>query len=127
VDKLGMLALGAFVGGVLSLGLPLTTALATEEFKKIAVFVLGSAFTGPVFTLIGYFGGSQLGDALFAYPIGLCLALLWFYVRMSMENIRSADKTLKWIARLHIAAITIVTLAAIYIFVLPVMLATKLR
>jgi hypothetical protein len=125
MDKLGMLALGAFVGGVLSLGLPLTKTLSVDEFRKVAIFVLGSAFTGPVFVLIGYFGGSKLGEALFAYPIGLGLSLLWFYVRMSLENIRNADRNLKILGWLHVGAITFVTLVAAYIFVLPVIVAGK--
>ena len=120
MDRLGMFALGGFVGGLLCLGLPVTTEISGGEFQKIAFFVLTSAFTGPVFVWIGYLGGSKIGEALFAYPIGILIALLWFYVRLSLINIAGDNLNLQVLGGLHIIAIVLVTAVALYIFVLPV-------
>jgi hypothetical protein len=122
--QLGMLALGAFIGGILCLGLPVTQSVGTDEFIKLAGFVITSALTGPVFTWVGKLGGiQQLGDALFVYPIGLFLAMLWFYVRLSISNLAAPETDIKVVvvSMLHIAAITAVTLVAAYLFAGPVL------
>jgi hypothetical protein len=122
--NLGMILLGVFVGGVLSLGFPTTTNLSVADFTKVVGVVLVSAFTGPVFTYIGYLGGSTtLGDALLVYPVGLTLAGLWFFVRLSILNLApETPKSVKLLAWLHISAITVITLVVAFIFGLPVVI-----
>ncbi len=79
-----------------------------------------------IFTWIGKLGGaSKLGEALFAYPIGLLLALLWYYVRMSLLNLGSDNKNVKLVAFAHIAGVTIMTLAAAYVFAWPLSLGVR--
>jgi hypothetical protein len=121
MENLGMLSLGSFAGGVLCLGLPLKPEdFKIEELMKVTLFVLSTALTGPIFTWIGKLGGAlKLGESLFAYPIGLLLALLWYYVRMSLLNLGSDNKNIKLVAIAHIAGVTILTLAAAYVFAWP--------
>jgi hypothetical protein len=121
MENLGMLSLGSFAGGVLCLGLPLKPEdFKIEELMKVTLFVLSTAIAGPIFTWIGKLGGaSKLGEALFAYPIGLLLALLWYYVRMSLLNLGSNNKNVKLVAFAHIVGVTIMTLVAAYVFAWP--------
>jgi hypothetical protein len=87
---------------------------------KVTLFVLSTAIAGPIFTWIGKLGGaSKLGEALFAYQIGLLLALLWYYVRMSLLNLGSNNKNVKLVAFAHIVGVTIMTLVAAYVFAWP--------
>ena len=68
---------------------------------------------------------SKLGEALFAYPIGLLLALLRYCVRMSLLNLGSDNKNIKLVAFAHIAGVTIMTLAAAYVFAWPLITAVR--
>jgi hypothetical protein len=121
--NLCMILQGVFVGGVLSLGFPTTTTLGVADYTKVVGFVLVSAFTGPVFTYVGYLGGAKLGDALLVYPLGLTLAVLWFYVRLSILNLApETSNSVKLLAWLHISAITIITLIIAFIFALPLVI-----
>lgn len=123
MENLGMLSLGAFAGGVLCLGLPLNPEnFKIDELMKITLFVVSTAITGPIFTWIGKLGGATtLGDALFSYPIGLLLALLWFYVRISLLNFSTGNVKLIVLSALHILIVMAATLVAAYVFVLPVL------
>ncbi len=115
MQQIGLLALGCFVGGILILGLPVEGHVDPKAFQELAAFVLGTALAGPAFVWIGKYGGANLGDALFAYPIGLLLALLWFYVRISLGNLDAAEPILRHLAILHVIAIGVVTFVAVII------------
>jgi hypothetical protein len=87
------------------------------DFTKVVTFVIGAAFTGAVFDFIGYLGGPQLGGAIFAYPVGLLLALMWFYGTVAVENIKVENNRsrnlLGWGHMLGLVAINIVAAALV--------------
>jgi hypothetical protein len=121
MENLGMFSLGCFAGGVLCLTFPLKPEdFKSEQLMKVTLFVLSTALTGPIFAAIANFGGaSKLSDALFAYPIGLLLALLWYYVRISLANFATDNKKMQRIAVAQIIGVTILTGAAFYAFAWP--------
>lgn len=107
---LGMLAAGAFVGGLLTLGLDLIQGWAT--YQKVITFVLSAAFSGVVFNFIGYAGGQKVGNGLFMYPVGLLLALMWFQVPAATANIRGTEGVLHLLGWGHLIALVVITLIA---------------
>ncbi len=80
MQSLGMLALGTFIGCVVSYGLLQVTNWANPG--NVFSAVISAAVAGGVFTFIQFLGGPSLGVALFMYPLGLaygalCAALIW--------------------------------------------------
>lgn len=114
MNYLGMLALGIFVGTIITVGV-----INTKDWTKIhglLVTLLGAALSGAVFGFIEYLGGQSLGDALFNYPVGLLLGMMWAYVWVAARHIREGHRLLGW---LHIAGVVIVTLLALLILFSP--------
>jgi hypothetical protein len=78
----GMLALGIFVGGIVTLGLKLA-GNSTADFIKIMGAVLTATFSGVVIEYMSKFSAiasdSKGAQSFFMYPIGLLVALLWLY------------------------------------------------
>ncbi|MEO0344982.1 MAG: hypothetical protein AAF229_01885 [Pseudomonadota bacterium] len=118
MNYLGMFTLGGFVGGLLTLGIDKQKTL--TEYTKLITTVLGAAFSGVVMGFIGYLGKLQIGDAIFMYPVGLLLALLWFYSGVAMDNIRSDKDYLKRLGYAHMAALATITLLVMVLLSKPV-------
>jgi hypothetical protein len=111
---LGMLALGIFVGSIITVGV-----INTKDWTKLQgllVTLLGSALSGAVFGFIDYLGGPKLGDALFNYPLGLVLGMMWVYVEAAARHIREGYRWLGW---LHIAGVVIATVLTLLILFSP--------
>lgn len=103
-----MLALGLFVGFIISTGVIKTTDW--TKLQGLFVTIIGSALSGGAFAFIEKLGGERLGDALFFYPIGLLLGLMWRYALAAITHIKSPDRPLQVVGWLHIIGMTLVTL-----------------
>lgn len=109
-----MLALGIFVGSIITNGV-----IKTKDWTKLhglLLTLLGAALSGTVFGFIDYLGGQRLGEALFNYPIGLVLGMMWVYVYAAAEHIREGYHWLGW---LHIVGVVIATVLALLILFSP--------
>lgn len=109
-----MLFLGIFVGTIITVGV-----IKTKDWTKLQgllVTLLGSALSGSVFGFIDYLGGQRLGDALFNYPVGLVLGMMWAFVAEAAENIRRGYPWLGW---LHIAGVVLATILTLLILFSP--------
>ena len=111
MQSLGMLALGTFIGWVVSYGLLQVTNWANPG--NVFSAVISAAVAGGVFTFIQFLGGPNLGTALFMYPLGLaygalCAALIWV----------GQERTLVMI--LHILGFTVAS--ALLLALLPALL-----
>ncbi|MEL6951249.1 MAG: hypothetical protein AAGM16_14165 [Pseudomonadota bacterium] len=118
MNYLGMFTLGAFVGGLLTLGIDKQKTL--SEYTKLITTVLGAAFSGVVMGFIGYLGNLGIGDAIFMYPVGLLMALLWFYSGVAMNNIRSDKNNLRALGYAHMAALVMISLLVMVLLSKPV-------
>ena len=100
MSYLGLLSLGAFVGGLLITGIDQIRSL--PDFRKVVTTILGAACSGGVLVFLE---SKETGEALYMYPVGLLLALLWFYGSIAMANIRAPDAPSKLLGWTHIIAL----------------------
>ena len=116
---LGFLCLGAFVGGFLVLGLSYMTGLV--QFQQLLATILSAAFGGAVFGFIQYLGGSQVGESVYMYPVGLLLSLLWYYARYAGEILINphADRASKIYASAHVAVLLFLSGLALALVLFP--------
>jgi hypothetical protein len=111
----GMLAMGIFVGGVVTLGLR-KAATTIGDFLKMMTGVLTAAFGGVVVTFMDRFrpGGPSTGAidsrSFFMYPVGLLIALLWLYFE-DVWTWGQPHPGLRWIGPAFIVLITILAAA----------------
>jgi hypothetical protein len=107
---IGMLALGAFIGGLLIIGLDFMRS--RNEFQKILFTVLGAAFSGVVMEFVRWVARTADSDVrrgISAYPLGLLLALLWWYAAgNAIPNIKGANRFLGWLHLIGVVIITVV-------------------
>jgi hypothetical protein len=89
VPYIGMLALGGFVGVVVTGGLRFITA---TTLVKIVATILGAVFGGVVLRFLNNTGKPADGYALAGYPIGLMVASFWVYANVLSGMV--ADPTL---------------------------------
>lgn len=113
VDYLGMLCLGAYVGGVINYGL--LKIKDSDSYIKVSAAIFGTAFSGGVFIFLKFiFGEENTSKAIYMYPIGLVLSLLWLQVIKTIEEgIPSQSIKIQLIGWLHLAFIFIVTILII--------------
>jgi hypothetical protein len=104
---LGLLALGIFVGTLVCIAVRKTTNW--SDGAKVIVSLLGAALSGVVFTFIQRVLGTNLGEALFMYPVGLAWSLLWLYAGQAMGNVGSGDAHVRIAGWLHIAGMILGT------------------
>ena len=101
VGYIGMLCLGGFVGGFLVLGLDDTTGM--ENWQKVVSTSFAAAFSGVLFAFIQLIGRDKIGEAMFMYPVGPPLAMLWYYGRDAGKNMASPDPATKLLGWGHMA------------------------
>ena len=69
---------------------------------------------GAVFGFLSFLGGPQIGNALFMYPVGLLLGLMWFYGGIAVANIQSTNPSLRLLGWGHmLGLVTINVLVAV--------------
>ena len=108
MSYVGLLALGMFVGTLISIAVRQTTNW--SDTIKVVVGMLGAALSGTVFTFIEKLLGTSLGAALFMYPVGLAWSLLWLYADQAVENVLGKDINQKIVGWLHIVGMVLGTL-----------------
>lgn len=104
---LGLLTLGVFVGTLIGISVKKTTDW--SDSVKVIVGLIGAAFSGVVFGFIEKMLGTNLGDSLFMYPVGLTWSLIWIEAEQAVKNVRSNNFSQKIIGWLHIGAIVLGT------------------
>lgn len=114
---LGMCCLGAFVGGVLALGIDYIKTRTT--YLQLSVAIIAAALSGTVVGYFDYLARQGSNQGLFTYPIGLLLALLWYYARFGVGYIIRGNPVQRTLGSLHLCAIAIATIAAL-VLVFPV-------
>ncbi len=110
IEFIGMLCMGAFVGGVLNYGL--SKIKDDNSFGKIVTTIFGAAFSGVVFVFLEYLVNKEdtSSEQIYMYPIGLILALLWAQVPYTIENrIKSDNVYVKIIGVIHFLGVSGIT------------------
>lgn len=113
LEFLGMLCLGAYVGGILNYGLGQIKNDST--FKEIVTTIFSAAFAGSVFLFLQLLINKEKSelnpDTIYVYPVGLILALLWAQVPYSIkERIKSEHTGLRIVGWGHLILILSITL-----------------
>jgi len=107
---LGMFCLGIFVGAFVNVGLGMTGSL--DDLSKVLTTVFGAALGGVVLIFIG----DKVGNAKWAYPIGLAIMIPWFYMRsliaMAKQN-GAVDQYLGWAAIIATVGATLLALLVV--------------
>jgi hypothetical protein len=117
MDALGMLALGLFIGSVVTIGIQATRDW--SNLAKVLSTIFSAALAGTVFTFIEFLGGSKLGNALFYYPVGLLLGLMWGYARAALANVQAEHGNARTLGWLHLAGLFGCTLVVIALLFSP--------
>ncbi|MEL6682554.1 MAG: hypothetical protein AAFQ09_07900 [Pseudomonadota bacterium] len=118
MSYLGLLCLGLFVGGVI--GLATSESSMWEKSTGGISAVLGAALGGALGVFLQYIPADQgLGDAVFAYPIGLVLGFIWPFGRGSWGIIKKKEPGNKFLAGLHISALVGVSALTFYLVMVP--------
>jgi hypothetical protein len=104
---LGMLCFGLFVGTLLCLGLVYITDW--TSFVKAATYILGAISSAAIFKFLDVLNIESNKDAIFAYPIGLFIALLWSFTQYAAANIGSGDGKLQFFGWGHLVGVVGIT------------------
>jgi len=118
-NALGMFALGAFVGAVVTYGLYLIDTFG--KFAKSMVPILSAAL-GVV--VVVFIANSDLEGNEYAYCVGLVISLGWAYTPSAIQRIEGNSPAQMTIGGLHIGAVALMSLVAAFIFVWPVLVRT---
>jgi len=118
MDFLGMLALGLFVGTIISLGIYNTKVDAWQKLGTMLSVTLGAAFGGTVFIFLEALGGKTLGAARFMYPVGLILGMMWVYIRWAEEQMESGTPLEKKLGLGHLVLVLFITAVVLVIVVM---------
>ncbi|HTV81022.1 MAG TPA: hypothetical protein VME18_00095 [Acidobacteriaceae bacterium] len=107
----GLLALGLFVGSVAVLGFK----QAQNDFVKGGPAILGAALSGVAMVFLERFlPKGTAADAVYMYPIGLLVAVPWFYLPEIIEfGVGSAEAQLRHRALMTLAIIGTVAITAL--------------
>jgi hypothetical protein len=125
MEYLGMLSLGGFVGAFLCFGLNHVSDM--DSFQKGVSFILGSAFAGVVLGFIQMWNdsGSVIAQGLPMYPVGLLLALFWYYAAFAVANMRDVQILNKILGIAHMVAVVALTALAVLLVVPDAFVATR--
>ncbi|MBI5761414.1 MAG: hypothetical protein HZA46_23135 [Planctomycetales bacterium] len=120
----GLLTLGAFIGTILLGGLQFAKNL--DAFKKVVTYLFSSAFAGTLMTFFNYLakehGVQNFAHAVFMYPVGLFMALVFSFLPDSLKVIGAPKdqhtESSVQLAWCHIGLLGIATLV-LCVMVLP--------
>ena len=113
----GLLTLGVFIGSIISIAVKKNTNW--SNVQSYIWSIIGAACSGAVFTFIQYLGGLSLGDAIFMYPIGLLIGLMWILSGNAIENLKSENRSIRLFAILHIVGVLIFSILVLMILFIP--------
>lgn len=86
---IGFLCLGGFIGGVLNYGIQYIDSL--DDFLKSINLIVGTAIAGSVLLFLQFLSKEKFvkedKNAIYAYPLGLLLALLWLQARKGLMQL----------------------------------------
>ncbi len=92
-----------------------------DAFVKISNTTVFAAFTGAgIFPLITFVNSQTKtsGPAIYMYPIGLGVAMLWFYAQDAQKNIESEQRNTSLLGWVQMSATWFASFAAIVICLL---------
>lgn len=99
IEFIGMLSMGAFVGGILNYGL--REIKDDTSFSKVVTTIFGAAFSGVVFVFLEFLINTRTAEAsnpeslhIYFYPLGLIIALMWAQIPVTIEKYINSDKAL---------------------------------
>lgn len=110
----GMLALGVFMGSIITFGIRGTTDW--KNLEKTLGILISVAFSGGLFaffTMVQKLGGNLPGDALFMYPVGLVLGTGWVQAIAIPDLVGSEKRGVQLLGWLHAAGLVIITLMSL--------------
>ena len=108
MDYLGLLALGGFVGAIVTYGLKFIDGF--SSFAQAITIILAAALSGTAIVFLDRFTNKT--SALGAYCVGLLVALMWAYARVAVDNIKSDNSSLRLLGWAHIVGVVVVTAVA---------------
>jgi hypothetical protein len=94
-----MLCLGGFIGGFLVLGLDYMEGI--TNWQKVTSSIVATAFSGTLFVFLQFVAGKNPGEQVYMYPVGLLLAMLWYYGRNAGANMVGPTKSTRLIGWGH--------------------------
>jgi hypothetical protein len=112
-----MFALGGFVGGILCQGLKFFGT--RDDYIKVSGVILVSALSGTVITFIERFRKHGLDKGLYTYPLGLLMAVLWFFIPDAAANMKSTDVGSNVIGWSHALGVVVGTCIAGWLVLRP--------
>ncbi|MEO1641540.1 MAG: hypothetical protein AAFU41_20105 [Pseudomonadota bacterium] len=118
MSYLGLLCLGLFVGGVIGMGV--TEGKVWGSGPGAFATIFGAALGGSLGVFLQF--APDLGDAVFAYPMGLVLGFIWPFVRGSWGIVKEGDEGSFTFALGHV-----LVLLALSAFVLAMMMFPEMR
>ncbi len=114
MDYLGLLCLGAFVGTIATFGLRRVASI--QDWQTVLGFTLPAVLSGAAVVFVDRF---KYSPAFGCYPLGLVVALMWAYVQVAIDDIKTGTTSLKVLGVLHLAASTAVTVSAAFVATVP--------
>jgi hypothetical protein len=113
----GFFALGTFVSGIIIVGLR-SVKNDPGAYVQVSASTAFSAFVGgALFPLISLFreqSAQAAGQGLFMYPVGLAVAMLWFFAEDARVNIKNGG-TDRLLGLINFAFVIGISLLAAYI------------
>lgn len=119
IQMIGMLCLGAFVSSIISYGL--SKIQDHESFLKVSATIVGSVFSSGIFLYLQFMTSRpEMKDlikleAIYFYPIGLILALLWSQVSPTIQNLLKSDSQNKKIGYVPLGFVSLITVCVLVI------------
>ncbi|WP_421765122.1 hypothetical protein [Ekhidna sp.] len=109
---ISMLSLGTFIGGLTNYGL--NTISKGNDFVTVITSSIGLAFGGALFIFIQAFKLGE-GKAIYMYPIGLVLSLIWGQINVTIENrIKGDNMNTRIIGYVHLIGVSALTVFLIF-------------
>ena len=115
----GFFALGTFVSGIIIVGLRSVKNDPGAYVQVSASTAFSALVGGALFPLISWFREQSVaapGQGLFMYPVGLAVAMLWFFAEDARVNIKNGG-TDRLLGLIHFAFVIGISLLATYILV----------
>ncbi|MEO1640589.1 MAG: hypothetical protein AAFU41_15210 [Pseudomonadota bacterium] len=94
------------MGGVIGMGV--TAGKVWEDGTKAITTIVAAALSGSLGIFLQFV--DDLGDAVFAYPMGLVLGFIWPFVRGSWGILKNKEQGNRVYALAHVVTLVVVSL-----------------